>query len=91
MSITLYTVLWAILALSSIVGLFAFNQGRGFFVFITGQKYLFFFLVASLLGMREVHIPAVVVLGLTIFLMFWEYFPYVETCRRLKNMREVKH
>lgn len=91
MAVTFYTVLWAILALASFGGLYFFNKRRGLLSFITDRKYLFLFLVASLIGMRQYHLVALLILGLTIFFMWRDYFPYVEKCRRLKAMQDAKH
>lgn len=91
MAVTIYTVLWAILAIASIFGLFFFNKGRSLFVFLTDQKYLVFLLIASLIGMRQFHLIALLLVAITLFLMWRGYTPYLEKCRRLKSMQEVKH
>ena len=91
MVVTLYTVLWALLALASFGGLYLFNKRRGFLAFITDRKYLILFLVASLIGMRQFHLVALLLFGLTLFFMWRDYFPYIEKCRRLKAMQDAKH
>ena len=91
MAVTFYTVLWALLALASFGGLYLFNECRGFLAFITDRKYLILFLVASLIGMRQFHLVALLLFGLTLFFMWWDYFPYIEKCRRLKSMQDAKH
>lgn len=91
MAVTLYTVLWAFLAIVSICSLYFFNKRRGFLAFVTDRKYLLFFLVASAIGMRQFHFVALLLVALTLYLMWRDYFPYIEKCRRLKAMQEAKH
>ena len=88
MQINLYTILWAILALVSIFGTYYFNKGRSFLTFITAKKYLLILLLASLFGMRQQYETALILLALAVFLMYRDYKPYVETCRRLKRAQD---
>lgn len=91
MAVTFYTLLWAVLALASFAGLYLFNKRRGLLAFLTDRKYLIFFLIASLIGMRQYHLVALALLAISLFLMWRDYYPYVEKCRRLKAMQEAKH
>ena len=90
MSVTYMTIAWAILAMFSILGFYFFNKGRSLFAFITSRKYLILFLLASVLGMRQVYIPAFLLFLAALFWMYMNYAPYIEKCRRLNNMREFK-
>lgn len=91
MAVTLYTVLWSILAIASICSLYFFNKRRGFLAFVTDRKYLFFFLVASAIGMRQHHFLGLLLVVLTFYLMRRDYYPYIKKCRRLKALQEMKH
>ena len=86
MPVTYFTIVWALLALFSLTGLYFFNRGRNIFVFITSQKYLILFLIASGLGMRQIHIPALLIMGGALFWMYKDYFPYLKKCQRMKNL-----
>lgn len=90
MQITFYTVLWALLALCSIVGIYFFNKKTSFMTFITSRKYLLLFIISSLFGMRQSYWVAFAFLGVALFLILLDYKPYIETCRRLKNFQEHK-
>lgn len=90
MPITIYTIAWALLGLFSLGGLYVFNRGRGIFVFLTSQKFLVLFLIAAVLGMRQMHWEALVVLAIAFIFIYKDYFPYVEKCRRLKSMQDKK-
>ena len=91
MQITFATMLWVILAMFSIVGLYYFNKGVGIFNFITERKFLILFIFASLGGMRGEHSISLILVGLCIFWMLREYPPYLERCRRLKHTHQPKH
>lgn len=90
MQITFYTILWALLALCSVTGIYFFNKKRTFMTFLTSRKYLLLFIVASLFGMRQSYWVAFIFMGIALFLMCLDYKPYIETCRRLKKFQENK-
>lgn len=85
MPITFFTALWAALALLSLIGLYSFNKGKNIFVFITSQRYLIVLLVASLIGMRQNHILASVLLVGGVLWMALDYDFYLE---KLKHIRD---
>ena len=85
MPITFFTTLWATLALISLIGLYSFNKGKNIFVFITSQKYLIILLIASLIGMRQNHILASVLLVGGVLWMALDYDFYLE---KLKHIRD---
>lgn len=85
MPITFFTSLWAVLALFSLIGLYFFNKGKHIFVFITSQKYLIVLLVASLLGMRQNHLLASILLFGGVFWMIVDYEPYLEKLRHIRD------
>lgn len=91
MQITIASMLWTVLALFSVVGLYYFNKGVGIFNFITERKFLVLFIFASLLGMRNEHLFGCILLALTLFWMLREYPPYLDRCRRLKHDHHPKH
>ena len=91
MQITFASMLWMALALLSVFGLYHFNKGVGIFNFITERKFLILFISAGLLGMRNEHLFASVLVGLILFWMLREYPPYLERCRNLKHTHHPKH
>ena len=91
MQVNIFTLFWLAIGSLSILGLYFFNQGRSLLVFITARKYLLLFLVAALFGMRQKYEIAFLVAGISLFLMWLDYKPYLQTCRRLKNLQEQKH
>ena len=91
MQINYFTLFWCGIALLSISGLYMFNHGRSLLTFVTAKKYLLLFLVAALFGMRQKYEIAFLVAGISLFLMWLDYKPYLRTCRRLKNLQEQKH
>lgn len=90
MPITVATFLWAMFGLTSLAGLYFFNSGRGLFSFITSRKFLFIFLVAAIFGMRQMNWEALIILAIALFIMYKDYKPYIEKCRRLKAMKDIK-
>lgn len=89
MLINFYTFMWAVLAVFSIMGLYLFNQQQNIISFLTDRKYLFFFLVASLIGMRQFHMVALSLIIFNILLMHRDYSPYLE--QHQKHAQEVRH
>lgn len=85
MPVTLFTIAWAILAVVSVIGLYFFNQGRNVFTFLTSRRFLIFFIVASIFGMRQKHEIAIAILLLTFIWMMYQYVPFMEKCKRLKH------
>ena len=85
MPITFFTTLWAILAIVSLIGLYSFNKGKNIFVFITSRRYLIVLLLASLIGMRQNHILASVLLVGGVLWMTLDYDFYLE---KLKHIRD---
>lgn len=85
MPITIFTALWALVALFSLFGLYFFNKGKNIFSFITNRKYLILLLIASLLGMRQVHLLGLFLMLGTIFWMKLDYTPYLEKLRHISN------
>ena len=85
MPITFFTTLWAILAIVSLIGLYSFNKGKNIFVFITSRRYLIVLLLASLIGMRQNHILASVLLVGGVLWMALDYDFYLE---KLKHIRD---
>ena len=83
MPITFFTALWAALALLSLIGLYSFNKGKNIFVFITSRKYLIVLLVASLIGMRQNHILASVLLAGAVLWMALDYDFYFEKLKHI--------
>ena len=78
MQITWITILWSILALISVLGLYLFNHGRSTLAFITSKKYLLLLIVASLFGMREQLGIATSLVFIAMFLMCLDYKPYIK-------------
>ena len=85
MPVTLFTIAWAILAVISMFSLYFFNRGRNLFTFITSRRFLIFFIIASIFGMRQKHEIAIAILLLTFIWMMYQYIPFMEKCKRLKH------
>lgn len=84
MQITFLTLLWSLIGLLSIIGLFSFNSDEGFFNFITSRKYLLLIIVAALFGMREHNWLGLFLLGLTLSIMYLDYKLNIEDLKHLK-------
>ena len=91
MQITLASILWSILAIFSLIGLYYFNRRMGIFNFITERKFLVLLIIASLLGMRSFNLLGSLIVGITVMWMLVDYKPYVDKCKRLKQFQQPKH
>lgn len=92
MAITVFTLIWAAIALLSLIGLYFFNKKPSLMAFITKREYLLAFLVSSILGMREVYPVACIIFAATLLLMFKQYPSYVKNCMlfKPKNKKEME-
>lgn len=85
MPVTLFTIAWAILAVISMFSLYFFNHGRNLFTFITSRRFLIFFILASIFGMRQQHEIALIIVCVTFIWMTLEYISFMEKYKRLKH------
>lgn len=85
MAITVFTLIWAAIALLSLIGLYFFNKKPSLMAFITKREYLLAFLLSSLLGMREIYPFACLIFATTLVFMFKQYPAYVKNCMLFKN------
>lgn len=88
MVITLYTVIWAVIALLSALGLYFFNTKPSIMAFITKQEYLVIFLIASIFGMRESYPFACIIAGFGVMLMVAQYPVYSKFCIMHKKNKD---
>ena len=88
MQITFASILWSLLAIASLLGLYYFNQRGSLFHFITDRKFLVFLIAACLLGMRGLDLEGgILVFGVLVW-MTKDYKPYLERCRRFKRRQQ---
>lgn len=88
MPITVYTTLWGLIGLASLVCLFLFNSKPSIMAFVTKREYLLFFMLASLLGMRQIYPFACIIFALTTLFMLSQYPLYAQFCYRNKNQNK---
>lgn len=85
MAITVFTLIWAAIAILSLIGLYIFNTKPSLMAYITKREYLLAFLLSSLLGMREIYPFACLIFAATLVFMFKQYPAYVKNCMLFKN------
>ena len=85
MPVTLFTIAWAILAVISMFSLYFFNHGRNLFTFITSRRFLILFIIASILGMRQQHGFALIIICIAFIWITLEYIPFMKKHKRLKH------
>lgn len=89
MPITVYTAIWGLIGLISLICLFLFNSKPSIMAFVTKREYLLMFMLASLLGMRQIYPYACVLFAVTTIIMFNKYPIYARFCHvtKEKNVR----
>lgn len=88
MQITFASILWSLLAITSLLGLYYFNRRGSLFNFMTDRKFLVFLLAACLLGMRGLNIEGgVLVFGVLVWMTI-DYKPYLQRCKHFKHRQE---
>lgn len=88
MPITVYTMVWGMIGLLSLICLFIFNSKPSIMAFVTKREYLLLFLFASLLGMRQVYPLACIVFALTTIFMVSQYPLYAQFCSMSKDKNQ---
>lgn len=91
MPITVFTIVWAVLGLLSLIALYFFNSKPSIMAFITKREYLIFFLISALLGMREVYPAACIVFSFTLVVMVFQYPLYSHIAALNKKNHRQQH
>ena len=89
MPTTIASITWALIGLVSLLGLYLFNTKQNLMAFITKREYLVVFLIASLMGMRELNGLACVLCVTTMFFMVTQYPNYLKRCWVSKYQRRM--